>query len=147
MYKVNDEIQSCASAFGERFFLQAAYTAMEDECTHTGTKKVLEKVIYLHMISYVNENMGWYLRHKFVNPAAASDLHKKQDLAVKDLVPHINTILEGFGLLMTEQIHAPMARDYIKFNGQKDMDDHNAAEGIFDFKKGATQQSQYRPRM
>lgn len=42
---------------------------------------------------------------------------KKQDKAVKDLVPHINTILEGFGLLKIEQIHAPMARDYIKFNG------------------------------
>jgi hypothetical protein len=34
MFKVNDDIQSLASSFGERFFLQNAYTAMEDECTH-----------------------------------------------------------------------------------------------------------------
>jgi hypothetical protein len=50
---------------------------MEDQCTHSGAKEVLSKVIYLHMISYINENMGWYLRNKFVNPVAASDLHKK----------------------------------------------------------------------
>lgn len=77
MYKVNDEIQSCAQSFGERFFLQNAYIAMEDQCTHSGAKEVLSKTIYLHMISYINENMGWYLRNKFVNPVAASDLHKK----------------------------------------------------------------------
>lgn len=99
MYKVNDEIQSVALAFGERFFLQNAYVAMEDQCTHSGAKEVLSKVIYLHMISYINENLGWYLRHKFLNPVAASDLQKKQDRAIKDLAPHINTILEGFGLL------------------------------------------------
>jgi hypothetical protein len=41
MFKVNDDIQNMASAFGERFFLMSAYTTMEDECTHSGTKQLL----------------------------------------------------------------------------------------------------------
>ena len=52
---------------------------MENECTNTVVNDILHKTIYLHMITYINENMGWYLRHKFVNPVAASDLMKKQD--------------------------------------------------------------------
>lgn len=51
----------------------------------------------------------------------------------------MNTILEGFGLIKAEQVHTPMARDFVKFNAQTNMDDFNAAGGIFDFKKGATQ--------
>ena len=137
MYKVNDDIQSLASSFGERFFLQHAYSAMEDECTHQGAKNILQKVIYLHMITFLNENMDWYLQNEFVTPAAAKDLLGKQQTAVKDLVPHVNDILESFGLIKTPELHGPMARDYIKFNGQRDNDDNTAAEGLFDFQKGA----------
>lgn len=77
MFKVNDDIQSLASSFGERFFLQNAYTAMEDDCTHQGAKNLLQKVIYLHMVTLLNDNMGWYLQKGFVTPEAAKDLANK----------------------------------------------------------------------
>jgi hypothetical protein len=44
-------------------------------------------------------------------------LGNKQNGAVKSLVPHINTCLEGLGLIATPEIHGPMARDYVKYNG------------------------------
>ena len=67
MFKVNDDIQSLAQAFGERFFLQNAYIQME-EAKHEGAKDLLRKIIYLHMISYLNENMSWYIQNQLITP-------------------------------------------------------------------------------
>ena len=58
---LNDDIQSLALSFGERYAVQNAFIAMEEDCVHQGAKSILEKVIYLHMITYVNENLSWYL--------------------------------------------------------------------------------------
>lgn len=38
MGMVSDEIISLAQAFGERFFLQAAIKAVENDCTDAGAK-------------------------------------------------------------------------------------------------------------
>jgi hypothetical protein len=54
-------------AFGERFFLQHAYTAYEDQCVHNGAREILGKVINLHMITYLNDNMSWYLSNGLVS--------------------------------------------------------------------------------
>lgn len=99
MYELNDDIQSLAHAFGERFFLQNAYMALEEECVHQGARSILEKTIYLHMISYLNENMSWYLEHGLISREAAKDLASKQNEAVKRFAPHMNDVLEAFGLI------------------------------------------------
>ena len=41
MSQVNDEIQSLAESFGERFFLQCAINAFEKDCKHEGTRRLL----------------------------------------------------------------------------------------------------------
>lgn len=74
---VSDEILSTAHAFGERFFLQAAITALETQVMNAGAAKLLQRVIYLHMITYVNDNTGWYLKNKLISIAAAQDLNSK----------------------------------------------------------------------
>lgn len=52
MYDSNENIQSLAKAFGERYFLQSAFKAYE-ECSHSGAKQILMKVLKLHMIDYL----------------------------------------------------------------------------------------------
>lgn len=74
---------------------------MDNECVHAGAKNILEKTIYLHMISYLNENMSWYLHNNLVSRQAAKDLALKQGAAVKSLAPYMNDILEAFGLFMS----------------------------------------------
>jgi len=37
-------------------------------------------------------------------------------MAVKDLVPHVNDIVESFDYPRIPQLGAPIARDYVKFN-------------------------------
>lgn len=46
----------------------------------------------------------------------------------------MNDVLEAFGLINIPQIHAPIARDYVKFNSQKNMENLDAAGGLFDFR-------------
>ena len=66
MTMLSDDILALSTAFGERFFLESAIIALENDCLHEGTRNVLRKVITLHMMTYLNENMGWYLKNKFV---------------------------------------------------------------------------------
>jgi hypothetical protein len=115
--------------------------ALEDECVHQGARSILEKTIYLHMITYLNDNMSWYLANGLISRQAAKDLASKQGTAVKALAPHMNDVLGSFGIIMTPEIHSPIARDYVKFNSQTDMENLQAAGDLFDFRKAATPQS------
>lgn len=144
---LSDDILALSTAFGERFFLESALLALENDCLHEATRDVLKKVITLHMMSYLNENMGWYLKNKFVTLQAARDLHSKQGSCVKALMPHINDCVSAMGVPTSSHLGAPISRDYIAFNGQRNTDNFESAGDYFDYKKGATRESQYRPRM
>jgi hypothetical protein len=73
MFEVSDEIQSCASAYGERFILEHALAALA-KASSAGLKTVLERCIYLHCVTLVNKNIDWYLRNECVSVEAAADL-------------------------------------------------------------------------
>jgi hypothetical protein len=76
---VSDDILGLAHAFGERFMLQAACNALENDCAHAGAHNLLEKVIHLHMVEVVVENLGWYLLNGLITPAAAKGLVEFKD--------------------------------------------------------------------
>lgn len=50
----------------------------------------------------------------------------------------MNDCVESFGVFKIDNLHAPIARDYIKFNAQTNLDDLTQAGPIFDFTQGAT---------
>jgi len=133
MYMVSDEIQDLAQAFGERYMLQGAIKNWE-ACKHAGTKQLLEKAIYLHMLALVRENSGWYLMNDIISAKAAQNLDLEHDKAVKDFVPHMNTAVEGLGLFNIPRITGPIARDYVAFNSQPDAENTMAAGPLFDFR-------------
>ena len=54
MYEVSDEIQSLATAFGERYMLEAALT-LHASIDHKAAKDVLEQCIYLHSLTLVRQ--------------------------------------------------------------------------------------------
>jgi len=54
MYEVSDEIQSLATAFGERYMLEAAL-ALHSSIDHKAAKDVVEKCIYLHTLTLVRQ--------------------------------------------------------------------------------------------
>jgi len=50
---VSDDILAVSHAFGERYALEAACDTLENDCVHAGASKLLERVIYLHMVHLV----------------------------------------------------------------------------------------------
>jgi hypothetical protein len=84
-------------------------------------------------MSIVKENLSWYLLNGVVSPKAAKDLELTYQRAIKDFLPNINDTIEGFGVPKIEQLSPPIARDYVKFNTQTDMENTQAAGPFFDF--------------
>lgn len=144
---VNDEIQSLAQAFGERFFLHSAFTAMNDDCSHAGAQRILEKVIFLHMLDLMERNLDWYLLRNLITTKAAQGIVAAKVRAVKDLMPHLNDCVESLGSLRIPSLQPVMMRDFVSFNAQRDYENFDAAGATFDFTAGATPQKQYRPRL
>jgi hypothetical protein len=65
------------------------------------------------------------------NKKAAEGIEIDFQLAVKDLVPYINDIIDGFDIPNISELYGPISRDYVKFNAQSDMDNVKAAGDIF----------------
>jgi len=147
MKELSDEIISTSTAYGNRFFLESAIQFMEVECVHPGALKIMGHVVYLHMIHLVKETAGWYLERELISKEAAKNLEASFQKAVKDLMPHLNDCIEALGVPMHQNLNVPLARDYIKYNSQRDMDNYETAGPLFDFQKGATRKSQRMARM
>lgn len=144
---VNDEIQSLAQSFGERFFLHSAVTVLNDDCSHAGARGILEKVISLHMLAVLEKDLDWYLLRNLITAKAARGVVEAKVKAVKDLMPHLNDCVESLGVHQIDSNLPVMMRDFVGFNAQRDFENFDAAGKAFDFAAGATPQSQYRPRL
>ena len=142
MYHVSDEIQSLATAFGNRYMLEGALAVIEGTA-HAGAKEVLRASTRLHMITLVRENIGWYLLQGIVSPAAAADLDAQFEQAVKDYAPLMNTALDGLGIFENEKRVGPIVRDYVAFNSQPDAENYEAAGPLFNWRKTG----ELRPRL
>lgn len=115
MFESNDDIQALATAFGERFFLESAWKLYET-CQFQGAKDLLAKVLRLHMVDLIKEDLPFYLTHDLVTHSFAKQIVEEFDKAVYELVPHINDVIEAMGQHKVEAIHPPMSRDWTKFN-------------------------------
>lgn len=51
------------------------------------------------MVTYVKENLSWYMANGIVNREAASKIQDKWAQAVKDMVPHINDAVGALGVI------------------------------------------------
>ena len=74
MYEVSDQIQAMALAYAERFSLEAAMSRFHDltiGLNDVGARTILTKVVRLHCMLYVKENLGWYMMNGVISPKAA----------------------------------------------------------------------------
>lgn len=149
MYQLNDDIQNLAEAFGERFFLQNAWKAFCD-CKHAGAKNILAKVLKLHMVTLLKENLHFYMINDVLTAQSAKLIADGFDQAVKELAPHMNDCIGAFNLNQVPGLHGPIARDYKAFNCQRDHGALDKAGELFDPTKGPDNKdysSLYRARL
>ena len=77
-FQVSDEIQSLATAFGQRYMLEGALQYLAD-CTDARTKELLTATIRLHMLHLVKENMAWYLINGTIGEQASQSFADEYD--------------------------------------------------------------------
>jgi hypothetical protein len=99
------------------------------------------------MHTHVVDNLDFYLMNGVISNTAAKHLLEGKDAAVKRFLPFMNAAVEGLGNLPITHIYPPIARDYVAFNAQQDVDKADSAGEKFDPAKGATQASQRIARM
>jgi len=73
MYELSDEQQALASAFGERYMLEATLEQYAS-CTHVGVKELLHSALMLHCLTLVQANVAWYLQNGVISAVASADL-------------------------------------------------------------------------
>ena len=113
MSDVNDEIQSLAESFGERYFLQNAWKAYEylGSSHNTGTRTLLAQILRMHMVDYLRDNISFYIVNDLISKEAAKELVDSFDQVVKDFAPYMNDCLHALNLPLVPQMHAEMSKD------------------------------------
>lgn len=74
MYQVSDEIQDLATAFGDRYMLEEAIAGMNEMKDNAKAQKVMERVIYLHCIFNIKQNLGWYTAQGVISSEAGLEV-------------------------------------------------------------------------
>ena len=68
-----------------------------NNCSHNPTKQVIGKIIRLHCLTFVKQNLGFYLMNGIITKKSAiQDIDIQFSVAVKEIVPYINDILESY---------------------------------------------------
>lgn len=79
MYEVSDEIQSLATAFGDRYMLECALNAHKTMSDNKKAQSVVEKVIYLHCVFNIKQNLGWYTMEGCISNEAGMEVQNMFD--------------------------------------------------------------------
>lgn len=91
------------------------------------------------MYTHVVDNLDFYLVNGLINSKAAKKLLSGKDAAVKKFLPYMNAAVDGLGNLQEcANLYGPIARNYVAFNAQTDMDKADSAGPLFDPAVGAT---------
>ena len=93
--EISDNIQNLAEAYGERICLESALKRVT-QAQNPKLKNVLEKIIRLHCITYLKKNLGYYLGNGLISQKAGNGIDADFQQAVRDILPHVNEILESF---------------------------------------------------
>lgn len=78
------------------------------------------------------------MMNKLISGNAARIIMDDKDKIVREFLPYTNDAIVSLGNLRIPNAFAPIARDYVSFNAQKDGDKIQAAGDFFDYTKGAT---------
>lgn len=87
------------------------------------------------MVAQLKEDMPFYLTNDLMSHSFAKQIVQEFDISVCDLVPHINDLIEALGMHKIKDIHAPMSRDWTKFNEQTNWDDNVSSGPLFQMHK------------
>ncbi|MFW5419666.1 acyl-CoA dehydrogenase family protein [Nocardiopsis sp. CNT-189] len=92
-----DHVLKAARVHVDRVVLEAFVAAIE-RCAEPVTRKLLERVCDLYVLSVVEEDRAWFLEHERLSGTRAKAVVQAVDDLCRGLRPHARTLVDAFGL-------------------------------------------------
>jgi acyl-CoA oxidase len=93
---VQDHVLATAQAHVDRVVLEAFVAGIE-RTTDPAAKALLGRVCDLYALTTIEADKGWFLQHGRLTPARAKTLTAVVNDLLRELRPHMRTLVDGFG--------------------------------------------------
>ncbi|MET8323168.1 acyl-CoA dehydrogenase [Micromonospora sp. NPDC005189] len=120
---VQDHVLAVATAHIDRVTLEAFVAGIEDTAD-PAVRALLSRVCDLYALSVIEANKGWFLEHGRLTPARSKAVTGVVNGLLKELRPHMRTLVDGFGI-PEKWLHAAILRE--ESGRQETMAAHDAA--------------------
>ncbi|NES30170.1 acyl-CoA oxidase [Micromonospora terminaliae] len=94
---VQDHVLAVAAAHIDRVTLEAFVAGIED-AADPAVRALLSRVCDLYALSVIETNKGWLLEHGRLTPARSKAVTGVVNGLLKELRPHMRTLVDGFGI-------------------------------------------------
>jgi acyl-CoA oxidase len=94
---VQDHVLKTAQTHIDRIVLEA-FVAGVDRTTDPAARQLLDTLCDLYALSTIETDKGWFLEHGQLTPARAKLLTGTVNQLLKQLRPHLVTLVDGFGI-------------------------------------------------
>ncbi|MBN1091190.1 acyl-CoA dehydrogenase family protein [Blastococcus sp. TML/M2B] len=94
---VQDHVLKSAQTHIERIVLEA-FVAGVDRVDDPATKQLLDTLCDLYALSTIEADKAWFLEHGQLTPARAKTLTATVNQLLKELRPHLITLVDGFAI-------------------------------------------------
>jgi acyl-CoA oxidase len=94
---VQDHVLKTAQTHIERIVLEA-FVAGVDRTTDPAAKQLLDTLCDLYALSAIEADKAWFLEHGQLTPSRAKLLTSAVNQLLKDLRPHVITLVDAFGI-------------------------------------------------
>jgi acyl-CoA oxidase len=94
---VQDHVLKTAQTHIDRIVLEA-FVAGVDRTTDPAARQLLDTLCDLYALSTIEADKGWFLEHGQLTPARAKLLTGTVNQLLKQLRPHLITLVDGFGI-------------------------------------------------
>ncbi|MET7709861.1 acyl-CoA dehydrogenase [Micromonospora sp. NPDC005413] len=120
---VQDHVLAVAAAHVDRVTLEAFVAGIEDTAD-PAVRALLSRVCDLYALSVIEANKGWLLEHGRLTPARSKAVTGVVNGLLKELRPHMRTLVDGFGI-PEKWLHCAILRE--ESGRQETMAAHDAA--------------------
>lgn len=120
---VQDHVLAVATAHIDRVTLEAFVAGIEDTAD-PAVQALLSRICDLYALSVIETNKGWFLEHGRLTPARAKAITAVVNGLLRELRPHMRTLVDGFAIPDT-WLHCAVLREEPR--RQETMVAHDAA--------------------
>ena len=95
--QVQDHVLHAATAHIDRIILEA-FIAGIDSCEDDEAQKVLNMVCDLYVLSVIEDDVAWYIDHRYLSTERAKAVTRGINERCRTLRPYAETLADGFGI-------------------------------------------------